>query len=216
MNLFRGTSKFVQFVLIATLFFLGSRTTLSQAEESEGKSLCWRGQPLPKCKSFLITEFGIYYRLARTPKPSVSANKNHWWLAGDLGWMKNISPKYAVGGTFFVGANPEDDLWRLGIRAKVRHWLRPNLSFDFAPGVMVGMHNEDNQVGFSGHLGLNLGDWVSAVTQVDVIPVKAYYPSRRATEVAWYGGLKLGSSPAAIAIAVGSVVGALIAGSFAQ
>lgn len=205
-----------------TALLLTLKMSAVQAEESRCKALCWRGNSLAKCKSFLITEFGTYYRLASL-KPTRSI-EDALYATIDLGWMKNISPKYAVGGTFFAGA--DEDIWRLGIRARVRRWLKPNLSLDFAPGVILaGAQKEENYPGFSGHLGLNLGDWVSAVTEVDVIPIERvvsapppnYFKFKKDTEVAWYAGVKLGSYPGTVAVVslgvAAAVIGIIIASS---
>jgi len=209
-------------LLIVTFVILWSTIIANQADSSDGKALCFRGHPLPQCKSFMVTEFGVYYRLVASPKPaSGSFEEGAFWTTMDLGWMRNISQKYAAGGSFFVGTDVENKV-RIGMRAKIRRWLRPDLSLDFAPGVLYGLQSEDSHLGFSGQLGLNLGDWASAVTEVNVIRVSSwagspyYWRYTRDTVTSWYFGFKLGSYPGLVGGIAGAVMGALVGGSMSQ
>jgi hypothetical protein len=212
MNLFSSTSKVGRIALIVIMLLSGIPLP-SLAQESGGKSLSWRGHPLPECKSFLITEFAFLWRLAENTDSRRSLPQDRWYGAWELGWMRNINPKFALGGTVYAGA--DNDGARLGLKARGRWWINRVVGLDLSSGILIaGIEEEvENYPGFTSQLGLNFGDWASLVTQVEVIPLEYIeYPpfstvpeKKSGTETAWYAGLKLGSYPGTIG-GIGSVV----------
>src|SRR6185369_16295293 len=57
-------------------------------------ALTWRGRPLAETRSFMITEFGVLSRIDDYP---YLGGDSRLAFSFDLGWMKNISEKGAVG-----------------------------------------------------------------------------------------------------------------------
>lgn len=179
-----------------------------QGGEKRGtvKALSFRGKPKPECNSFLITEFGYSYRLGRNSGDPYNSSRDNFYFTWDLGWMTNLSKSYALGATFYAGA--DQDGARLGIKPRLRRWLGRDLSLDVSPGILLYRlgGNYDKYPGFTGHVGLNYADWITLIGQVEVIPYEyqgyGSYPNwstRRGNEVTWYGGVKLGSYPGTVA-----------------
>ena len=71
---------------------------------------CFRGQPLPACKGFLLIEPGYSFGL----NPDVGRHYVTW----DLGYMHNVG-RSAVGGTGFVGTDFEAT--RIGLKGRYRY-----------------------------------------------------------------------------------------------
>lgn len=184
-------------------------------------SLTWRGRPYPGTRSFLITEFGVMQRLDPYP----------WKFGGsrlaitfDLGWMKNVSTRSAVG--FSGYAMPGDETTRLGIRGRYRRWLGDRLSVDVSPGVILGGENAGTNYDAPGYvLGatLNAGDLVAVMVDAEVARSWTFaeedppFLTREThTDVTWRVGGKVGSGLglAASAVVVGLVILLLTSGSF--
>ena len=104
-------------VLLASMVpaLVGAEPT---ASTGASHALCWRGHPLPECRSFLVTEVGLSYPMNKT-----ATNGRGAVIAGDLGWMRNISDRAAVGGTAHARIGIGDDYARAGVRARYRRWL---------------------------------------------------------------------------------------------
>jgi hypothetical protein len=96
-------------------------------------SLTWRGRPLAETRSFMITEMGVLARIDDYPYAGGGPGIE---FSFDLGWMKNISERGAVG--FSGYALVSDFTTRLGIRARYRRWLSRKTSIDISPGVLLG------------------------------------------------------------------------------
>src|SRR5678816_3906450 len=60
--------------------------------------VCWRGRPLPDCRFFILTEFGVYVRLDDDP---TRQSGDRGFITLDVGPMRNRTPKDAVGGTVY-------------------------------------------------------------------------------------------------------------------
>lgn len=78
--------------------------------------LLFRGRPLPACRSFLITEFGLNRVLTGGPRDA-----EPWCVTGEFGLMGNVSPRDALGGTLLVEF--DDNGNRVGLKARHRRWL---------------------------------------------------------------------------------------------
>jgi hypothetical protein len=173
-----------------------------------------RGQPLPDMKFFLMVQSGV---LVRADDHSESEEDGHGWL--DVGGMKNLSPRYALGGTLGV-ADDGKSYTRITVKPRLRTWLGKGYALDVAPGVffptgqaIIGSFPEMKlgSVGFTGELAFVASDWVSVTYVVEAIEAeKNYYTyglytpltSSSGTEVFHYLGLKAGG-------AVGLVLGVL-------
>jgi hypothetical protein len=159
---------------------------------------CFRGRPKPTCDNFWLTELGFAKSVT-----SDSASTYTW----ELGWMVNRGTRHALGvGVFFqalswVGDFPDPQYkihWHtgFGIRPRLRLWMSRAISVDLAPGIILF---DWGGAGFSGHVGLNLGDY-AAVTAHVVSRPHAHAPSAQT-------GVLVGGR-------VGSAVGAIVGGAW--
>lgn len=90
-------------------------------DASDPSSLCFRGRPLPECKSFLITEAEVGYRLI---DPEGHDDFDGLVLGLDIGWMRNLTSDYAVGLT--LGANNR----HITLGPRYRRWLTQKAALD--------------------------------------------------------------------------------------
>jgi hypothetical protein len=129
-------------------------------------------------------------------------------MTWELGWMRNLGERHAVGGTTFIeGDGLRMAGWRVGLKARYRWWLEGNRSVDVAPGVIL-YGEEDFTPDNPGALlavGYNLGDVVSFTAQAEVLQ----YPSKT-LRTGGYVGVRLGSYPGIIAAALALLAGALV------
>jgi hypothetical protein len=148
--------------------------------------MCFSGRPLPKCKAFMLTEFGYSRRLNDSHRDVYSGR---WYLTAELGAMVNRGYRSALGAALFFGA--EDDGSRWGLRPRYRRWLSGTISLDVAPGILfAGTDNrfQPSFPGFSGQLSLGVGDLVGVTTQLEIIPSDAL-----GTRTEWFVGVRGGS-----------------------
>ncbi len=171
---------------------------------------CFRGKPLPQCRHFWVVEFGLGARL--DDPPSSLASEGEPVITVELGQMFNLDRRSAVGGALYLGSDEE---WsRFGLKPRYRRWLGRRTSLELAPGVLIaGEHNalEPEYPGFTGHLGVNLADWLAVVGQVEVVRFRRSRLDLEdgVTDVAWYGGITANSYAALLApIALGVLIAA--------
>jgi len=160
-------------------------------------ALTWRGRPLAETRSFMITEFGVLTRIDDYP---YVGGDSRIAFSFDLGWMRNISERGAVG--FSGYALVSDPTTRMGIRARYRRWLSRKTSIDISPGVLLG--GEDSGIeydppGFVLGATLNAGDLVALTVDaeyarnLDLVHDTPPFQWEKRTDVAWRAGAKLGS-----------------------
>src|ERR1041385_6229671 len=89
---------------------------------------CFRGRPLPHCRSFWLTEAEAGAVLAGR---SGSGSENVR-LGVELGWMRNTAARSAFGGG--IAAGHEQDAY-VSLRPRYRRWLRSPCAIDLSPGV---------------------------------------------------------------------------------
>jgi hypothetical protein len=198
------------------------------------KKFSFKPKPFPECRSFLITEFGLYYGLDKS-----SDQTNLRLITREFGLMENRDERSAIGGTLFIDAEADREGSRLGFRARYRYWLSRNRSLDIAPGILItGWKSEFEFPSFTCQTGLNLNSWLAITGQVDVVRWKTsgYTPTlqngltvftlqeKTVTKPEWYLGLKFGT-PAGAGIGTAAVIvvalavaitfsGPIISGSF--
>lgn len=140
----------------------------------------------------------------------------------DLGWMKNIGPRQAVG--FSGYAMPADPTTRLGIRARYRRWLSRKASVDVSPGVILG--GEDSAIeysppGFVLGATFNSGDLFAVMVDAEVARNSVFAEESPPfvtrvdhTDLTWRAGAKLGSGLglAGSVVLVGLVFAVLVSG----
>jgi hypothetical protein len=108
-------------LLVCVLLF----TAVAQASAQTG--FAFRGSA-DRCKSYLILEAGW---LSRVSQSGVSA-RSSFLIPMDIGLMKNISPKCALGGSLHVAIN--DSYGRIGFRPRLKLWTGKRSGFDFSLG----------------------------------------------------------------------------------
>ena len=149
---------------------------------------CYRGRPLPPCRSFWITEFGLLGRLNPLPEPRTTVHPFFRW---EVGGMQNQNERSAFGATIVVEG---DDLGsRYGITPRYRRWLAPSVALDLSAGVLVAGSDDFRFPGWVGQVAVLGGDYIGAALQVETFR----HFGRR--DVGVYGGLKFGSVPGVIA-----------------
>jgi hypothetical protein len=162
------------------------------SEHKPGHALCWRGKP--ECGSFVVTELGVLYRMDEYDFPGMD------WrvvLTFDLGYMKNLSTKNAVGVTGYGLVN--DDITRLGIRPRYRRWISHNSSIDISPGILFS--GEDTAIdydppGFVLGVTGNMKDLIALTLETEYSRYRDYTSTPGGTGYSdWTirGGAKLGS-----------------------
>lgn len=164
------------------------------------KKFSFKPEPLPKCNSFLITEFGLFYGLDKS-----SDQSNLRLVTWELGYMVNRNEHSALGGTFVLAVDPDGGVSRLGLKGRYRYWLSSKKSVDIAPGILFsGSKNGFEFPSFTCNAGLNLNTWFAITGQVDVIRWKTV------TKPEGYLGLKFGT-PTGAGIATAALVVAALA-----
>ncbi len=117
--------------LILLLLDLAAVTpAVAQAETSSSDRSCFRGRPLGECRSFWITETSYSVRLSSVDRQA-SFEPGRWLLpTAELGGMRNLSGRVAVGATigagflggFYLAAKPRARVW---LSRKHRSTCRP-------------------------------------------------------------------------------------------
>ena len=152
-----------------------------QAQRSQ-RAWCFRGRPLPTCRSFWITEAGYGYALT---------GSNRHYATWELGLMTNLDERWAVGGTFLAGiAFGDGARVGVGLKPRFRLWLDSSTSVELSPGVLLA-GSEGQFPRFTGHVSVNFQDRLALTSQLEVLD-----------NVAWYVGVKLGSKAGLIATGV--------------
>jgi len=145
------------------------------------KALCFRGRPLPNCRSFLLTEFDL----------ALTEGSVRW----EIGAMHNIGSRSAVGGSLLL-RGAENDSSAFGAKIRFRHWLSRVVALDVSSGILVA--GRGTAPGFAGHVGLGVGDLVALSIEAETVPPDFEGGKR----IRWFGGVRVGAQ-------LGTVVGAL-------
>ena len=101
---------------------------------------CWRGKPLPQCRSFFITEMAGEYAFVttKTNDPLAFEARSRADESAQLLWrigpMFNTSPSRAMGVTLSAGT--VNDGGREAIEFRQRRWISPEQSVDFSAGAL--------------------------------------------------------------------------------
>lgn len=175
---------------------------------------CWRGQPEPACRTFVITELAFYARVVTSKVetgltyPGGGSDTVREDAFGDLGTfelgvMRNRGPRAAIGATAVFGVDANGA--RFGAKGRYRRWLTPEgLALDYGAGVSGGRLARGMTTAIiSGDVALNLRDYIAVAARADVAPF-----SRPRGSAVYLGG-RVGSKPGLIA------TGLTVAGFFA-
>ena len=156
------------------LFFFGvvlllASSAMAQTTDSSSlaaksaccREFCFKGAPAPSCRMFAIVEAGLTYPISQ---PDFIGNENRPCLTIDIGLMRNVGKRSALGLTGYFSAH--ESTVRQGIRVRYRHWLGHRLALDISPvGLFAGKaENIDRRsTGFISSVALNVND-LMAVT----------------------------------------------------
>lgn len=210
-------------LLALTAALLPAGRAQGQVEQPRpARDFCWAGRPAESCGSFLIAEGGAHLLLGGSRYTRNEYNhrgvtrSRH--LAGHLNWeigvLVNRGPETAVGATVLVGADPNG--LRLGVKGRYRRWMGRHAALDLGAGVMGGRRaapfegpdagREGNRHvvvgGLTGDAALGLTDWASLSVRGDLVVDGDGTPAHGV-----YGGLRLGTRPAAVATVAPFVLG---------
>jgi len=160
---------------------------------------CFRGKPRPDCRSFWITELGLGFRPGAVewetfPRP-----------LAEVGWMKNVSDRYALGATGCVIYETGYDGFRGGLKVRGRRWLYPDLSLNVSGGALfIGGPSKPS---FTSHVDINFTDVIAPYVGLELHPKMTSLSSGPD----WHTGIRFGSYPGAglTAVAIGYVVAVL-------
>lgn len=112
----------------AAILLVPDESELQRLSASEPRSLCFRGRPLPECRSFLITEVEVGYQFN---SDFVGGSRtSDIVLGGEVGWMRNLTNRDAIGAVY--GANNH----YLTLGPRYRRWLSEATALDV--GLSVG------------------------------------------------------------------------------
>jgi len=144
---------------------------------------CFRGRPLPDCKSFWIVEIqgvlpvfqtsrGTTYGTVQPLRREAFSSQIEW----NVGHMVNASRTWALGGELTLGSGNDNPL--TGMRARARRWVGSNVSVEGEAGVLWS--NADHATGSSlagPTLGmrLNIRDQGAFFVRWDLIPIPETY-----------------------------------------
>jgi len=173
-------------VVLAATGAAAQRAMGAAVPASEGRA-CFQPRPMPVCKSFYITEFGVQYFASQPPGIH---NQRRLLATWELGYMRNRSENDAVGGSVFLSTN--DQANRMGVRGRYRRWVGGGVAVDVSPALIL-FESEENLEG-SGKLGAALGagvslyDYVGINTQVEAVE----------SGVRFQAGVRLGGLPGVI------------------
>ena len=166
---------------------------------------CLRGAPLPKCRSFVVFEIGYSHRINAVTLAEGGSPQVHY-LSGDVGWLRNVSPRLAGGASLFSGALVDFAFqYRPGLKLRARYWLNSEQSLDVGAGPFLGraratsLDNEVTRVGFTSHVAFTASPAFMVLTQLELLS----NPVDRTAS--WYLGVRLGDKPAVLASAATGV-----------
>jgi hypothetical protein len=175
---------------------------------------CFRGRPLPDCKSFWITESGAFFHLNshkgdRWNDRKVYENLYYTW---EIGGMVNRNPKTAFGGTLYIGWDGYINDTRLGIKGRWRWWLSPHTGLDLSPGILMSDKISASPI-WCLSASLCGDDRIMVIGQMEVVNWKDTHPNNvgyfgRGTDILFYGGLRFGAE---MGIIVGIITPIIIA-----
>jgi hypothetical protein len=186
-------------VLLAPLLLAanpGAAEEMPATPEKPAHALCWRGKPLAECRSFLITEMGLLAQLNETTSNQYGDGVS---LSFELGWMKNVSPREAIG---FSGYALASDVSRMGVRGRYRRWLSRRTAIDVSPGILLSGENSATNFkapGFVLGTSANLGDLLALTLEAEWSQYRDYGDGlttsyETGSDVTFRGGAKLGSA----------------------
>ncbi|MGE5178564.1 MAG: hypothetical protein ACM3PF_05655 [Bacteroidota bacterium] len=168
----------------------------------------FRGGDRSRCDWYFLTELGILYQF----EPDVGRGRGLKSIGVvDLGMMKNVSRRSAVGVSGFSETGADYD--HQGLRLRYRRWLAGPLCAELSPGIVLNGDNSFDAPGFIGQATINAGDLVSLVAEGEVArysyEATGSTPQRHSTKTRFRVGVRGGSYVTVVTTAVGFIAFAL-------
>ena len=129
--------------------------------------LCFRCRPYPECRAFFVTNSGAYFQFDARP------GANPMRAIADWGAMVNLSPRNAIGGSWFltVGENEVST----GPVLRWRRWLGPKQSIDVAIGTPVAGGNVLRPGSVLGLVKYNPAHWIGIAARPERVRYENEY-----------------------------------------
>lgn len=125
--------------LLASLLVTAAQGEVSaQLADQGARTWSLRPRPLVETKFYLVTEAGLLLS-GEAMKIADRAWGPDLALIWDVGAMRNISPRIAVGGTLGFTQGNDRNEFSLALKPRVRYWSRP-ITVDVSPGIILA-HN---------------------------------------------------------------------------
>ncbi|MGH7680560.1 MAG: hypothetical protein ACRENN_01070 [Candidatus Eiseniibacteriota bacterium] len=130
--------------------------------------LTFQPRPLPFSKSFIVFNVGIGYEFVG------DETNDKGVVTMDLGYMRNISRKSAVGASLSEISTEESS--RLAIRGRYRYWLSPSVGLEGTVGPTIGVNDgyEGNNVGVVASVGVQALGWAGLRLEAERIRRNTY------------------------------------------
>ncbi len=204
--------KLILFIIILLYVFINASLCSEEIENKKG--FCFRGRPINECNSFMITEVAYLKRISRNEKyepwPGFLFNNDlDFYFSADIGYMKNIGQKNAIGGTLYFGF--DDNNSRLAIKPRYRRWLSHKTHLDISAGVIFFNINGYiyKSPGFTGNVGLGISNIGTLLIQLEITPYSGLNWDNNEPfdghETVLYGGIKLGSYPGVTTLVIAPI-----------
>ncbi|MCA1791421.1 MAG: hypothetical protein LC667_16710, partial [Thioalkalivibrio sp.] len=133
---------------------------------------CFRGQPMPSCRSFWIFEMQGQAPVVQSERPVFYQNEPPVQMTSfesdlewNLGHMVNLTPDWALGGVVTVGPGAEDYI--SGVKVRARRWLNPDVSLELQGGLLRTDNRHPTPKGVTGDVRLNIRDQGSLFVRWD-------------------------------------------------
>ena len=164
-----------------------------------------RARPYPECRVFFVTNSGLYFRVAGGLG---GAPMRGTFL--DWGAMVNLSPKNAIGGSWFVTL--DEDGASTGPVLRWRHWLGPIQSLDFGVGTVIVSSESARKGSVLGLVKYNPVHWFGIAARPELVRYNDYvyeptgYRGVSGTKARLYMGAEIGGKPGLVTGSVATVV----------
>ena len=175
---------------------------LAQTPPRSANDPCFRARPAPECRVFFMTNAGGYIKPARINGGSPLRAIVDW------GVMVNVSPRDAIGGSWFVTLDEDD--FTTGPVVRYRRWFEGDRSLDVALGTPLA----GGQLKAGSILGLvkyNPVHWFGVGVRPEYLRRSAFNcglltcTEYTATSVRVYGGVEFSSAPGLVLSLSGGV-----------
>lgn len=175
------------------------------------RAFCWAGRPAESCRAFLVAELSGSLlvggtRYTRREYDGSRAGRRHLvgYGAWEVGVMRNVGPRDAVGATLLAGGDANGA--RIALKGRYRRWMSRGAARDVGAGLMIARRAEPHAdpgrpgnahvvaAGLTGEAAAGLTDWALLSVRGDLLFDQDGTPA-----AGLYGGLKLGPRPGLVA-----------------